>query len=404
MFITISKRGDDRYVFGVGDDPKDAAGSWVWSDEDAAVLGDTPPSFGTFGEAHAFASRLADERPSCVLAKKASFYRAGKELEEQTMSAEDQTVSHYNEQVELVGQRVYTLKKVNSKDKDASNEATAVRKEVEGIRQEAEKIFPIIESESGKKRLAEIIMKLRSYVEYIDQLGVARQASGKPFSSDLPRAVIRAFAEAAMTGIAPRHDDVFVGSADYIASSGTYEVVLSSRSDGDLVKLSFDRNFLLCDVIPCGASLEKCGGRSSTDFLVGYWEPIVNAVGHFHSRGNSAVAVTAAARGRRFCFPGFDMSSNAPLSVVVGNASILGKETWLIKKASLETPAVEAPIPVHSEVVCVNPALPTYKDRTGEVTEVAEKTGRFEYRVDFRRGIGVVWLEDKDVRKVDIGR
>jgi hypothetical protein len=140
------------------------------------------------------------------------------------------------------------------------------------------------------------------------------------------------------------------------------------------------------------------------EFLTGYWEPIVNAVGHFHSKGNSAVAVTSSIKGRRFCFSGFDMADNSKVSVIVSNTKILGKESWLVKKAALTTKPVNSPIPVGSEVICINGRLPTYKDRTGEVTEVAEKSGRFEYRIDFRRGIGIVWLEGTDIRKVDIGR
>src|ERR1035437_333077 len=105
MFITISKTHGDRYVFGVGDDPKADRGSWVMSDTDASTLGDIPSSFSTFGEAHAFASRLADDHPSCVLAKKASFYRQA----DQAFSAESQTISSYGEQVDLVSQRLFDI-------------------------------------------------------------------------------------------------------------------------------------------------------------------------------------------------------------------------------------------------------------------------------------------------------
>lgn len=399
MFIAISKREDDRFVFSVGDDASSDPGSWVMSDRDSAILGDFPPSFSTFGEAHAFASRLADDNPSCVLAKKASFYgSAGAGLfDDHAVSAEDQTISHYNEQVEIVGQRALLIRGLEGRD--AAEEASAIKKEMEGIRQEIVKIAPIVESESGKKRLVDIVKKLDSSVAEVSKMESVKKASESPFPSDLPKVAIRAFAEAAMMGISHRHGDAFVKSASFVPPSSTYEVVLASKSNGDLVKLSFDRNLLLSDVAPCGT-----GGRGSMDFLIGYWEPIVNAVGHFHSKGNGVVAVTAAAGQRRFCFPGFDMSNNAKVSVVIGETRILGKHSWLVKKAAVSTEPVQSPIPVGSEVVCINPNLPTYKDRTGAVTEAKEKSGRFEYRVDFRRGIGVIWLEDKDVRKVDIGR
>ena len=401
MFITISKTQDNRYIFGVGDDPDADQGSWVRSDVDATILGDTPSSFSTFGEAHAFASRLADDHPSCVMAKKASFYKHCNDVEPQTMSAEDQTISHYNEQVEFVAQRLFDIR--NFEGKDAIAEALAVKKEIEGIKQEVANITPMVESESGKKRIAEITKKLESYLQAISKTENTKQASVTPFPSDLSKVAIRVFSEAAMVGLSPRHKDVFVKSASFVPSSGTHEVILSTVSEGDLVKLAFDKNLLLSDIVPYGISLEKCGGRSSMEFLTGYWEPIVNAVGHFHSKGNSAVAVTSLVKGRRFCFSGFDMTDNSKISVIVSNTKILGKESWLVKKAILTTKPVDSPIPIKSEVICINASLPTYKDRTGEVTEVAEKLGRFEYRVDFRRGIGIVWLEDKDIRRVDIG-
>jgi len=180
-------------------------------------------------------------------------------------------------------------------------------------------------------------------------------------------------------------------------------VTLASPSEGDIVRLAFDRNLLLTDVIPCGVSLERCGGRHSPEFLAGYWEPVVEAIGHFHSRGNGVVAVAAAARPRRSCYPGFSMSDNSPASLLVVRAEMLGKESWLVKKSVMVTNPVDSGIKVNDEIVCVNPRLPTYKDRTGVVTQTIQRPSHVEYEVDFRRGIGLVRLEDKDVRKVELG-
>jgi len=413
MFITVSKRQDNRYVFSVGEDINASSGSWIRSDDDAALLGDFPSSYATFGEAHAFASRLADDHSSCVLAKKISFYKMsddvmglsdndGGEIDGNTTSAEDLTISHYIEQVGIVGQRALAVRTMTGKD--AVDEANTLKKEMESIQQEMDKISPLIENDDNKKRFEDISKTIQSYLDFVNQLASVKKASNIPFSSSLPRTAIRAFSEAAMMGLEPRHKDTFIKSASFVPFSSTYEVVLANASEGDLVKLSFDRNLLLSDVIPHGASLRKCGGRGSTDFLIGYWEPIVSAVGHFHSKGNKVVAVASMTSNRRFCFSGFSMENNAKVAVVISNTKILGKESWLVKKASLETEPVKSPIPIGSEVVCVNPGLPTYNGRTGSVTEASEKPGRFEYRIDFRRGIGIVWLEDKDVRKVDIGR
>jgi hypothetical protein len=397
MFITISKTQGDRYVFSVGDDPRADKGSWVKSDTDAAILGDIPSSFRTFGEAHAFASRLADDHPSCVLAKKVSFYRQG----DQELSAESQTISNYTDQVDLIHQRLFDIQ--NLKGQDAVAEIMVVKKELDGIRQEIDKIMPLVESEVGKKKISEIIDKIESSLQIISKMEAFKKASAMSFSSHLPKIAIRVFAEAAMTGIQPRYADVFIKSASLTPLSGGYEVVLASLSEGNLVKLTFDHNLLLSDIVPYGASLNKCGGRMSKDFLLGYWEPIVNAVGHFYSKGNNIVALASPPRLRRFIFPGFSITDNSKTAMIVDDTKVLGEKSWLIKKAALVTPPVSTPIAIGSEVVCINSKLPTYAGRTGAVTEAADKSDHYEYRIDFRRGIGIVWLEDKDIRQVEIG-
>jgi hypothetical protein len=231
----------------------------------------------------------------------------------------------------------------------------------------------------------------------------AKTASVSEKISSLPKVAIRAFSEAAMLAIQPVHNDVFVRTASFFPDTSTYESILST-SKGDVIRLSFDRNFLLSGITPYGEALEKCAGTHTNSFLVNYWEPIVQSVGHFYSKGHEVVAVTGMTSLKRGKIKAFSMDDNSESYLTVNRPVVLGSKTWILEKTAMEitTPPVSS-IAIGDEVECVNQNLPTYFGRTGSVNEVANKPGRLIYRVDFRRGIGDIWLEDKSVKKVELG-
>lgn len=402
MFISIDKAGNGRYTFTVGDDPHDSSGAWLSSYADAAVLGETPTSFKSFGEAHASASRLVEERPSCVLAKKAAFYSSEGNAGNHREIAEGEVVAHYIEQVEIIGQRIAVLRDTDSKD--FAVELEIVQKEVEGIKAEVEKLTPLADGK-GQETFEAISERLDGFSQMIEQLGQSTKTASEetPRTHGIHKAAIRAFSEAAMLAVMPTHEDVFVRGASYFPNTGMYESVLATPK-GDLVRLAFDKNLLLSGVIPCGQSLAECGGVSSGNFFLRYWEPIVNSVGHFHSKGHSLVAVAGMDVSRRETMMAFSMDDNSEAELSVRRPLVMGRRTWMLgKTAAKVTAPPNTSVSVGDEVECTAKRLPTYAGRTGFVSEVSAKPGRTLCRVDFRRGIGPVWLEATDVRKVSLG-
>lgn len=396
MFITVSQLGS-RFIFAVGDDPRDDRQAWIVSHEDAAILGDTPTSFASFGEAHAAGSRLVDDRPSAVLAKKASFYSKADETDTASLiSAEDQVVSHYNEQVELIGQRVSGLGGVDPTDRN--DVIQTILKEIEGVKEELDHLLPIIEDAANHEQSNGLVRHLDEMRKTLDQHSSAKTAAVMPGLPSMRRASVRTFAESAMMALNPVHKDVFVRVAVYDKDSRTSTAVLSN-ADGDIVRLSFDGNLLLSDITPCG----KTASKHTEEFHRRYWEPIVNAVGHFKHAGTGMVVVTGMSQPSRNKFKAFSMSDGSQGVVEVEKRVVSGVRTWLLKKATTITTPVTSPVAVDDEVECTAKYLPSYLGRTGVVTAVNEKPGRRSYRIDFRRGLGILWLEEQNLRKVNLG-
>ena len=129
MFISVYNAGS-RYAFVAGDDPRDDGEACLDSISDASLLGSIPTTFVTYGEAHSAASRLIDDRPSSVLAKKASFYgrKAG---DAPRMIAEGENIAHYNAQIEIESQRVALLHGTNPND--IKDELEATKQVLEGL-------------------------------------------------------------------------------------------------------------------------------------------------------------------------------------------------------------------------------------------------------------------------------
>ena len=397
MFITVSKLGG-RFIFAVGDNPNDASGAWVSSINDSAILGDIPPTFSSFGEAHAVASRIVDDRPSLVLAKKASFYSLADEAETASnISAEDQVMSHYNEQVELIGQRVAGLGGIEPSDR--KDVVEAVKKEIDGVKVEMERLFPIIEDETNKQQFESLFQHVRELLKTISSLSEVKTASIMPGLASLRRTAVRAFSEAAMTALTPLHKEIFVKGASYDPKTRVSSSVLATP-DGDVVRLSFDGCLLLSDISPC----VKTASAHSDEFRRNYWEPIVHAVGHFRHAGSDMVAVTDMDKSSRNKFKAFVISDGSQGELEVKPTIISGVKTWLIKKATTVTAPPRSPIVVDDEIECNAQHLPSYAGRTGIVCAVAEKPNGRLYRVDFRRGLGVVWMEEKNIHKVNLGQ
>jgi hypothetical protein len=404
MFISISKINGGRYIFCAGDEPTDESGSWVMSNRDAAILGDIQPTFDSFGSAHSYALQLVEEHPSCILAKKAMFYAQADNKVMDKELAEAAIVSHYLEQVENIGQRIAILNRTEIKDFDI--EIDILSNEVAAIKSEVTNIIPIADEQGGKTFQA-ILNRINEFSERIEKLKNKHEVKTASKNSFLPnrlrRSAIRAFSEAAMLALQPTHKEVFVKKAYFFPENESYESILSTP-DGNLVRLSFDKNLLLSGITACEQVRKACNGTHSNSFFLKYWEPIINAVGHFNSKGNSIVAVAGMDMSRRDRMKAFSTTDLSDSMLQISRPVIMGHKTWLLKKTAVTvTKTPNEGIIIDNEVECVSRKLPTYFGRTGAVDQIDERSGSLFYRVDFRRGIGIVWLEDKDVKKVELG-
>lgn len=404
MFISIAKTGNERYVFAVGDEPTDESGSFVHSYFDSAILGNTPTTFSSFGEAHSVASRLIDENPDCVLAKKAAFYTLANGFNQQKEMAEGKTVAHYIELSEIIGQRIAVFEKLDLGG--PMDELIVIENEVNTIKKEIPNLIELSDG-NGRETFISLGKRFDNFSDHIEQLKSRFQKTAsvaKKQTQFLRKSVVRAFSEAAMIAMQPLHKDVFVKGACFFPENETCESILSTQ-DGDLVRLAFDQNMFLSDIIPCEKVLSECGvGKYSETFFRKYWEPIVDSVGHFHSRGNSLVAVVNLDKSKRDLIKAFNIKEKTISAMKISRPVVLGKKTWLLSKTSFKV--VDSPktgINVNDEIECVNSKLPSYFGRTGVVDAINAKTDKVLYRVDFRRGLGIVWLEDESVKKVNLG-
>jgi len=203
MFIRVSRTSSGRYVFAVGDDPSDDVHLAIHSARDAALLGDVPPTFSSFGEAHAFASRVADDRPSSVLARKVSGMQnvtTDSSRDDLRGIAEGEVVAHYSEQVDIVEERARAALGASSPDSD---ELEAISKEMEGVGGEIARLSEIA-SEDGKKAFDELRRRLDAAAASVGKSLPSRQAMGVP-GRRLAKAAVRSFSEAAMAAVRPLH-------------------------------------------------------------------------------------------------------------------------------------------------------------------------------------------------------
>lgn len=403
MFINVSQTKSGRYIFNVGDNPTDGSRCWINSLRDAALLGDTPATFSSFGEAYAFASRFADGRPSAIVVKKISgMYSVMTETssDDAAMLAEGDVLSHYAAQVEAIIHRVE--ESVVTHSKSISEELNALVKEIESVKKELQNLHEMA-SEEGKTTFIDMIGKLEDAKSKVHKCLEAKTAQTQEHSlnTSIARAAIRAFSESAMLTLQPLHKDIFVRAA--FSTPKGYESVLSTPA-GDVARLLFDKHLLLSGVYPCGQSLLASNGLHEETFLNRYWEPIVHAVGHFHSKSQGVVAVSGMGMDKRYGMSAFGMEDNSLSKLIIEHPVVMGSKTWTLKRvgATITTPP-SSEFNIDDEVVCVDETLPTYVGSTGVVDAIKQTPSRTLLRIDFRRGLGIVWLSSDSIRKFDIG-
>jgi hypothetical protein len=374
MFISVSKDSGGRYFFAAGDSPADDQKAMFRSDRDFHLVGGLPSTYASFGEAHAYASRLVEKYPSCVLAKKSCHYKRGSEGPESSLSPEDDIVFHYNEQMELIQNRVEILDSEDEDDRRKSIDAIAT--ELDGIAEEITSVKGLVEKDDNLETLLDIEseiaglkLRLAEKVRGLPKKKVASTGANPLRFKDF----IRAFSEAAMSSVAVSHPYAYVKGAAFLPEKGCYEATIAEaneRRSRDLLFLRFSGDMLLEGIIPSTELWKECPCHSE-EFRRKYWEPIVYAVGHVCLPEAGTVVVPAMAK--KSSSGTFQLPSVAPTQIKEGD-----------------------------EVMCVRPDLETYYGRTGEVESKADWHDHSDLVVNFRRGLGTVTLTDKDVEKVTL--
>jgi len=385
MFISINKVGG-RYEFAVGESVSDDAGAFFRSSRDFHLVDGLPSTYGSFWEAHAWASRLVEDRPSHVQAKRAAYYRKAAEQEEILLSPEGEAVSHYSEQVSIVHERMNGIESLEGKDKEQA--LAKLRKELAGLAKEVGQAVQLAEEKDSRRQLQEMVSQVKGMEEKLPPESPDPKKAGKNF--------VVAASEKAAEAVRPSHPDACVGRVGYLPDEDRYESVISGPSGEDLVVLGFDSDFLLDSVMPSQRTAQAVPYHS-LEFLDRYWEPVVRAVGHFSPRGSSSVMVPGVSPGSRHRFGAFNRKTGG-LAVLAVKTPESG--SWWIHEEKMRKTAASSSPREGDEVRCVARRLPSYYGRTGNVTAVRAHTDYSEVRVDFRRGLGPCWLETSDVEMV----
>ena len=146
---------------------------------------------------------------------------------------------------------------------------------------------------------------------------------------------------------------------------------------------------LLYDIMPCEACSLQMHDK---EFMERFWEPIVDAVGHFLVPGDDVIIVSGMSHGSgRYC--GFRVDGKES---EVG-VRLSGSCWWLDSTTLYKTAAsrfTEDQLGVGSQVSCTSRGLPSYYGREGYVVDLRRGLIGNVRQVDFGRGLGTIWLRE----------
>jgi len=391
MFISVANLYD-RYVFLVGHNKGDPEETYLRSLYDFDLVHGVESTYPTFAEAHAAAARVVHFIPSAVLAKKASVLkRAQEDKVESTLAPEDRVVDHFSEQYRLMDRRLRQIKTEEPDDREDLLHRFLT--EIDAFKQGMQAILDEIETGPNIEELKGIIDDVKSLKDEAESLqkrdSAKRSASGRKINID-PLPFLLPLAEVAAKALVPIHETVRVERIEEDPSSGYYIASLED-DDGQVCDLHFTRKMLMCSVCPSGRTASICPYHSRK-FMETYWEPIVTAVGHFMLPGKNILI--------SYNHPGSTRSRLMALNLDSGSECTVGltadDNTWWLKEEKIQKIASGANL-VGKEIRCTKKELPGYYGRTGTVKNQEDKGDYTEYSVDFRRGLGILVLTDKDI-------
>jgi hypothetical protein len=88
--------------------------------------------------------------------------------------------------------------------------------------------------------------------------------------------VLRAFAESAVEALSPKHPHAFLKSITFNKKIEMFTAVIADPND-KICAILMNNDLTVCAILPGPA----CPPYPSLDFFTNYWQPIVEAIGHF---------------------------------------------------------------------------------------------------------------------------
>jgi len=438
MFINISKF-DDYYVFAVGDDPTDPAGTFLQSEQDAHIIPGAQSRYSTFLEAHSHASQIASEHPSLVLSRKAAFVKQSLD----NVSPENTAVATLEEQPEILDGMLMQIK--GSKEHEKADKLDALLKTIEQAKKGISGLLKEVTNDDNEERLDNALKRLKIVEKSAKRLrnrfpaeppetpdnpeapeGVPAAEAGlpqmpgtapaapspvapgpamppmplSPYASrhgvaiNVAKGVLRAFGEKSAQAIRPSHSESYLEYIEFDPSTESYHAYLADRRSS-LCMLTFNSDLLLDGIYPVGP-IAQTAAYHSPDFFAKYWEPIVEAVGHFCING--VVLTHRHSQSSRRTLAGWNLEKKIPTTVHLDIPSRLPKNAqsvWRLRIAESPTAPEQWE---RAQVRCLK-KLPSYYERTGVVRSVANRGGYLDINVDFGRD-GVVTLTNNDLELI----
>ena len=420
MFITISK-SNDRYGFIIGDDPSDPSSTFITSRNDAILIPGAESTYATFREAHAHAAQVVEQYSSLILCRKAAMAKYAELGDPKIgLSPEDSAVATLEEQPDFLDGILSRIKGMHEHER--AEKLDALLKSVSQSLQGVTALLKEVHSEEGKERLENVKNRLkvvkksteRERNKFTPKAPEAPAPSAQPplqpaqpaqplspytsqkASLQFAKGCLQAFGEAAAQSIDTSHGESYL---KYIEQNEDGYRILIADQRQDLCVLHFSNDLLLTSVLPSN-SIMKHAAYHSKDFFERYWEPIVQAVGHYLSQ--NVVLVPGHIQSQRRKIAGWNLASKKITSVAL-TIPALSKtsqtsQTWTIHQAVGAEPA-EPQGWEKAQVRCTK-QLPSYYQRTGIVQSVINRGSYLDINVDFGRGLGIVTMTDNDLEKI----
>jgi len=400
MFIHISKV-NGRYSFVAGDSPADDIGAMFCSARDFHLVDWVKSNYKSFGDAHLQAQRLVETRPSAILAKKVSYYKMAEEGDMLSMPPEDMMVAHYNEQLDLIQNRLQSIG--DEKARDKGDIINGVSKEIEGIFGEIQNLKKIVESQDNLDTLEDIESEIKGIKLRLDE---ERKSLPAPKTAESTMGgiivgFVKEMSERAMRAVGAVHPNAYLSEVMDLADS--YESTISQFEEGevkDILKLRFAKEALLTDILPMAGTWDE-SPLHSVSFLRKYWEPVVHAVGHIYIPEAETVMVSSIIKSH--CqFGGFHVPSKSLADIAM---SVDG-DSWKVNVSMSKHAASkfkEDELREGMEVVCIKRELgDNYYNQTGSIKSIIPHRDYVDVVVDFRRGVGEIVLTDRDIDIVNL--